>query len=117
MYFNFKDVADKSVKIEQMQHQHGHILDVDQPRYEDDFSIDWVKLGYAVKRRVKKVKDMIVYNDDRADLAQMIETYGPASIDLLHGEFIVFAKVSLLSHIEYCWCILRVGDHDDVYTR
>ena len=81
-----------------MQHHHGHILDVDQPRYEDDFSIDWVKLGYAVKRRVKKVKDMIVYNDDRADLAQMIETYGPASIDLLHGEFIICQSVIIESY-------------------
>ena len=60
-------------------------MDVEQPRHEDDFAIDWVALGYAVRRRVKKVKDMLVYNDDRADLAQMIETYGPTSIDLIHG--------------------------------
>ena len=59
------------------------IVDVDQPREEEEFAIDWVKLGCAVKRKVKKVKDLI-YNDDRADLAEIINNYGPADIDL-HG--------------------------------
>ena len=57
------------------------IVDVDQPRYEEDFPIDWVKLGCAVKRKVKAVADLI-YNDDRADLAEIINNYGPADIDL-----------------------------------
>ena len=67
---------------------HGHILDVDQPRYDDDddFAIDWVKLGCAVRKRVRRVKEMLVYNDDRADLAEIIETYGPCKIDLLHDD-------------------------------
>ena len=60
-----------------------HIVDVDQPRYEEDFPIDWVKLGCAVKRKVKAVANLI-YNDDRADLAEIINNYGPADIDL-HG--------------------------------
>ena len=60
-----------------------HILDVDQPRYEEDFTIDWVRLGCAVKRKVKAVADLI-YNDDRADLAEIINNYGPTDIDL-HG--------------------------------
>ena len=59
------------------------IVDVDEPRYEEDFPIDWVKLGCAVKRKVKAVANLI-YNDDRADLAEIINNYGPADIDL-HG--------------------------------
>ena len=61
----------------------SQIVDVDQPRYEEDFPIDWVKLGCAVKRKVKAVANLI-YNDDRADLAEIINNYGPADIDL-HG--------------------------------
>ena len=58
-----------------------HIVDVDQPRPDEECHIDWVKLGCAVKRKVKSVKDLI-YNDDRVDLAEIINNYGPADIDL-----------------------------------
>ena len=64
----------------------GHILDVNQPRDEDeDFTIDWVKLRSTVKRRVRRVKECLLYDDvdDRADLSAMIEKYGPAEINLL----------------------------------
>ena len=64
----------------------GHILDVNQPRGEDeDFSIDWGKLRSTVKRRVRRVKECLLYDDvdDRADLSAMIEKYGPAEINLL----------------------------------
>ena len=60
-----------------------HIVDVDQPRYDDEFSIDWGRLGGAVKRKVRRVKELL-YNDDRADLKEIIDHYGPADIDL-HG--------------------------------
>ena len=64
----------------------GHILDVNQPRGEDeDFNIDWGKLRSTVKRRVRRVKECLLYDDvdDRADLSAMIEKYGPAEINLL----------------------------------
>ena len=64
----------------------GHILDVNQPRGEDeDFSIDWAKLRSTVKRRVRRVRECLLYDDvdDRADLSAMIEKYGPAEINLL----------------------------------
>ena len=35
---------------------------------------------------MRRVKEMLVYNDDRADLAEIIETYGPCKIDLLHDD-------------------------------
>ena len=76
-------MIDKSGEVSVARDRLTHIVDVDQPRYDDDFAIDWVKLGCAVKRKVKAVAGLI-YNDDRADLAEIIDTYGPADIDL-HG--------------------------------
>ena len=63
----------------------GHILDVNQPREdEEDFTIDWGRLRSTVKRRVRRVKECLVYDDvdDRADLSAMIEKFGPAEINL-----------------------------------
>ena len=69
-----------------------HIVDVDQPRHDEEFNIDWVRLGCAVKRKVKRVKDLL-YNDDRADLAEIIDNYGPADIDL-HGRRIIDISIT-----------------------
>ena len=84
-----------------------HIVDVDQPRYDDDFAIDWERLGCAVKRKVKAVANLI-YNDDRADLAEIIDHYGPADIDL-HGR--TGGKVENIDCQGgiYCWSPGRAG--------
>ena len=75
-----------------------HIVDVDRPRPEEECHIDWVKLGCAVKRKVKRVKDLL-YNDDRADLAEIINNYGPADIDL-HGRTGAISITGVLAESE-----------------